>query len=73
MSKGKEQDGEEYDEYRPVEGLRGIFSMSNTEIASTGAKINTRVPTAEEIASGKYVRRRYWPMPRWMRWLFGTE
>jgi hypothetical protein len=57
--------------YDPVEGLPLIGS--NTEIAASGAKINTHVPTPDEIARGEYVVRRYWSKPRWMRWLFGTD
>jgi hypothetical protein len=70
MTTQQPQTGEQYPEYDPLEGLP-IFG-SNTAIAATGAKINGHVPTAEEIASRKYVRRRYRPMPRWLRWLFGT-
>lgn len=62
---------DEYAEYDPVEGLP-IFG-SNTEVAASGAKINTHTPTPEEIASRKYVVRRYWSGPRWMRWLFGSD
>ena len=57
-------------EYAPLEGLP-IFG-SNTEIAASGAKINAHVPTADEIARRKYVLRRYWTGPHWVRWLFGT-
>jgi len=68
--------GDEYPEYDPLEGKAGfwrtIAGVTNTEIAATGAKINTHVPTAEEIASRKYVQRRYWTMPRWLRRVFGT-
>ena len=70
MSQKTTQPGEEYAEYAPVEGLPWLGS--NTEVAASGAKINTLVPTAEEIASRRYVRRRYWSGPRWMRWFFGT-
>jgi hypothetical protein len=31
------------------------------------------VPTPDEIAQRKYVKRRYWSGPRWVRWLFGTD
>ena len=62
---------EEYAEYDPVEG-RPMFG-SNTEVAASGAKINTHVPTPDEIAKRKYVKRRYWSGPRWIRWLFGTD
>ena len=70
--------GEEYAKYDPVEGVGGFwrsaFGVTNTDIAATGAKINTHVPTPEEIASRKYVVRCYkWSGPRWMRWLFGTD
>ena len=69
---------EEYAEYDPVEGQPSALSLilgtwSNTDVAATGAKINTHVPTPEEIAKRKYVIRRYRSMPRWMRWLFGTD
>ena len=54
---------DEYPDYDPLEGqpslCRAIFGVSNTDIAATGARVNTRIPTAEEIASGKYVQRRY--------------
>jgi hypothetical protein len=68
---------DEYAEYDPVEGRgdsfwRTVFGVSNTAIAATGAKINTHVPTEEEIASRKYVKRRYRPGPRWLRWICGT-
>jgi hypothetical protein len=63
---------EQYAEYDPVEGLP-VIGWSNTRIAATGAKINTHVPTPDEIAKRKYVIRRYWRLPRWMRWLFGTD
>jgi hypothetical protein len=59
------QTDDEYPEYDPVERL-------HTEVAASGAKINVHIPTAEEIASRKYVRRRYRPVPRWLRWVFGT-
>jgi len=66
----------EYAEYDLVEGKAGfwrsIFGVTNTDIAATGAKINTHVPTPEEIAKRKYVIRRYRPLPRWMQRLFGT-
>jgi hypothetical protein len=62
---------EQYAEYDPVEGLPVI--VSNTEIAASGAKINTHVPTPDEIAKRKYVIRRHRSGPRWMRWLFGTD
>jgi hypothetical protein len=62
---------EEYAEYAPVEGLPIIGS--NTGVAATGAKINAHVPTPDEIAKRKYVIRRYWSGPRWVRWLFGTD
>ena len=69
---------EEYAGYDPVEGVGGFwrsaFGVTNTDIAATGAKINTHVPTPEEITSRKYVLRRYkWSGPRWMRWLFGAD
>lgn len=68
---------EEYAEYDPVEGKggfwRAIFGVTNTDIAATGAKINTHMPTLDEIAKRKYVLRRYRRLPRWMRWLFGTD
>ena len=68
---------EQYAEYDPVEGLPSaralILGWSNTAVAATGAKINTHVPTPDEIAKRKYVLRRYWRLPRWMRWLFGTD
>jgi hypothetical protein len=71
----KPQD-EQYAEYDPVEGLRSPWALpiafTNTEIAASGAKINTHVPTPDEIATRKYVLRRYRPGPRWFRWLFGT-
>jgi hypothetical protein len=67
---------EEYAEYDPVEGrpsfLANLIGWSNTDVAATGAKINTHVPTPDEIAKRKYVIRRYWWGPRWMRRLFGT-
>ena len=64
---------EEYAEYDPVEGLRlPIIGWTNTDVAATGAKINTHVPTPDEIAKREYVIRRYWWGPRWMRRLFGT-
>jgi hypothetical protein len=64
---------EQYDEYDPVEGSGfPVMGWSNTEVAATGAKINTHVPTPDEIAKRKYVIRRYRFGPRWMRWLFGT-
>ena len=62
---------DEYAEYDPLEGLPSIGS--NTADAATGAKINTHVPTPEEIAALKYDIRRYWAGPRWVRWLFGTD
>jgi hypothetical protein len=66
--------GEEYAEYDPVEGVGGFWrSVWNTDIAATCAKINTHVPTPGEIAKRKYVLRRYWSGPRWVRWLFGTD
>ena len=67
---------EEYAEYDPVEGkagfVRATFGVTNTDIAATGAKINTHKPTPEEIAQRKYVLRRYSSGPRWLRWLCGT-
>jgi hypothetical protein len=67
----------EYAEHDPVEGVGGFwrsaFGVTNTDIAATGAKINTHVPTPDEIAKHKYVIRRHWSGPRWMRWLFGTD
>ena len=67
---------EQYAEYDPVEGQRSILglliSSTNTEVAASGAKINTHVPTPDEIAKRKYVMRRYWLGPRWFRRLFGT-
>jgi hypothetical protein len=38
---------------------RAAVIVSNTEIAASGAKINTHVPTPDEIAKRKYVIRRY--------------
>jgi hypothetical protein len=77
MSPEKASQSEEYAEYDPVEGkagfVRAMFGVTNTDIAATGAKINTHIPTPEEIAARKYIRRRYWAGPRWMRWLFGTD
>ena len=77
MSQQQKPPDDEYAEYDPVEGKAGfwraIFGVTNTDIAATGAKINAYVPTPEEIASRKYVRRRYWSGPQWMRWLFGTD
>jgi hypothetical protein len=61
---------QEYAEYDPLEGLPLIGS--NTEVAASGAKVNTHVPTPDEIAQRKYVIRRYRFGPRWVRWLFGT-
>lgn len=61
---------EEYAEYDPREGLPLIGS--NTAVAASGAKVNTHVPTPDEIAKRKYVIRRYRFGPRWVRWLFGT-
>ena len=64
---------EEYAEYDPVEGRRWpLIGWSNTGVAAAGAKINTHVPTPDEIAKRKYVVHRYWWGPRWMRRLFGT-
>jgi len=67
----------EYAEYDPVEGVggfwRSVFGVTNADIAATGAKINTHVPTPDEIAKHKYVICRYWSGPRWMRRLFGTD
>jgi len=71
MSGQNRPQSDEYAEYDPLEGLPVI--ASNTAVAATGAKINTHVPTPEEIASRKYVVRRYWSGPRWLRWLFGTD
>jgi hypothetical protein len=72
-----QQTDEEFAEYAPVEGKAGfwraIAGVTNTDIAATGAKINTHVPTPEEIAQRQYVKRRYWLGPRWVRWLFGTD
>jgi hypothetical protein len=59
----------EYPKYDPTEGIPGFGQVSNAKIAWFAPY---HVPTAEEIASGKYVRRRYQPAPRWARWLFGT-
>jgi len=63
--------GEEYAGYDPVEGVgsfwRSVFGVTNADLAATGAKINTHVPTPEEIAQRKYVIRRYRWRPRW--WL----
>jgi len=68
--------GEQYAEYDPVEGLPSAWVLpivfTNTQVAASGAKINTHVPTPDEIAKRKYVLRRYRPGPRWFRWLFGT-
>jgi hypothetical protein len=64
---------EQYAEYDPAEGSGfPVMGWSNTDVAATGAKINTHVPTPDEIAKRKYVIRRYRFGPRWMRWLFGT-
>jgi hypothetical protein len=67
---------EKFAEYDPVEGQRGVlgllFGSTNTEVAASGAKINTHVPTPDEIAKRKYIIRRHWAGPRWFRWLFGT-
>jgi hypothetical protein len=71
MSQQQTQLDQQYAEYDPVEGQPVI--VSNTEIAASGAKINTHVPTPDEIAKRKYVIRRYWSGPRWMRWLLGTD
>jgi len=64
-----------YPNYDPVEERPGfLYSLfidqPNALIAWCAPY---HVPTAEEIASGKYVRRLYRPLPiKWMRWLFGT-
>jgi hypothetical protein len=66
----------QYAQYDPVEGLPSAWVLpivfTNTQVAASGAKINTHVPTQDEIAKRNYVLRRYRPGPRWFRWLFGT-
>ena len=71
MSGQDRPQSDEYAEYDPLEGLP-IFG-SNTAVAASGAKINTHVPTPEDIALRKYVIRRHSSGPRWVRWLFGTD
>jgi hypothetical protein len=65
-----------YAQYDPVEGLRSAWVLpivfTNTQVAASGAKINTHVPTPDEIAKRKNVLRRSRAGPRWFRWLFGT-
>jgi hypothetical protein len=64
----------EYEEYDPVEEKPGLLyalfiGQTQTETAWCAPY---HVPTEEEIATGKYVLRRYKPLPyKWMRWLFG--
>ncbi len=73
----KQETPEGYAEYDPADGkagyVRAAFGVTKTDIAATGANINTHVPTPEEIAQRKYVRRRYSGGPRWLRWLCGTD
>jgi hypothetical protein len=63
MQEQQKPQDEQYAEYDPVEGLRSPWALpiafTNTEIAASGAKINTHVPTPDEIATRKYVLRRY--------------
>jgi hypothetical protein len=63
MPQHKTPPGEQYAEYDPVEGLPSASALpivfTNTEVAASGAKINTHVPMPDEIAKGKYVIRRY--------------
>ena len=63
MSQRETPPDKEYAEYDPVEGVGGFwrsaFGVTNTDIAATGAKINTHVPTPDEIAKHKYVIRRH--------------
>jgi hypothetical protein len=64
----------EFAEYDPVEEKPGFLyalfiGQTQTETAWAAPY---HVPTAEEIASGKYVLRRYRPLKsKWLRWLFG--
>jgi hypothetical protein len=57
MSGQNPPQSDEYAEYDPLEGFPIIGS--NTAVAASGTKINRHVPTPEEIASRKYVVRRY--------------
>lgn len=52
-----------------VEGVPALERVLNARIAWCAPY---HLPTAEEIASRKYVRRRYKPLPCWARRLFGT-
>jgi hypothetical protein len=48
-------------EYDPVEGVGGFwrsaFGVTNTDIAATGAKINTHVPTPDAASSTAWSNR----------------
>jgi hypothetical protein len=72
MSQQRTPPDEQYAEYDPVEE-RSVIFPTTTYVAASGAKINTHVPTPDEIAKRKYVIRRYRSLPRWMRRLFGTD
>jgi hypothetical protein len=65
---------DEYAEYDPVEEKPGFLyalSIGQTQ-TETAWCAPYHEPTAEEIASGKYVLRRYKPLKsKWLRWLFG--
>jgi hypothetical protein len=68
-------DRNDYPEYDPVEERPGFLYalFVGRPTACIAWRAPYHVPTKGEIATGRYVQRRYRPLPyKWMRWLFGT-